>query len=126
MTDARRSQQPQDPTRPSFAADAAIADQVYTVGTAIDPLVLPEAVGADTPFMYNVFSLGLPAGLSFDPATRTLSGTPAAATDGPVTVIYTVVDSDGDAGVPLTSPSRSTRLRCRPRLPTLRLWRLLR
>ena len=40
--------------------------------------------------------------MSFDPATRTLSGTPTAATDGPVTIIYTVVDSDGDAGVPLT------------------------
>ena len=91
---------PQDPTRPSFAADAAIADQVYTVGTAIDPLVLPEAVGDDTPFVYNVFSL--PTGLTFDPTTRTLSGTPTVATDGPVTVIYTVVDSDGDPGVPLT------------------------
>ena len=92
----------QDPTRPSFAADAKIDDQVYTVGTALDPLVLPGAVGNDTPFMYNVFSLGLPAGLAFDPATRTLSGTPTAATNGPVSVIYTVVDSDGDAGVPLT------------------------
>ena len=94
--------EPTDPTRPSFAADAAIADQVYTEGTAIDPLVLPEATGADTPFIYHVFSLGMPTGLGFDSATRTLSGTPAAATDGPVSVIYTVVDSDGDAGVPLT------------------------
>ncbi len=92
----------QDPTRPYFAADAKIDDQVYTAGMAIDPLVLPAAMGDDTPFMYNVFSLGLPAGLSFDPATRTLSGTPTAATDGPITAIYTVVDSDGDAGVPLT------------------------
>ena len=93
---------PADPTRPSFAADAAIADQVYTVGTAIDPLELPEAVGDDTPFLYNVFSLGMPTGLSFDAATRTLSGTPTAATDGAVSIIYTVVDSDGDAGIPLT------------------------
>jgi len=91
---------PQDPTRPSFAADDAIADQVYTEGTAIDPLLLPAASGDDTPFTYNVF--GRPAGLTFDSATRTLSGTPAAATDGPVSVIYTVVDSNGDAGVPLT------------------------
>ena len=93
---------PQDPTKPTFAADAAIADQVYTVGTAIEPLVLPEAMGDDTPFMYNVFSLGMPTGLTFDSATRTLSGTPTAATDGPVTVIYTVIDSNGDPGVPLT------------------------
>ena len=93
---------PQDPTRPTFSADDAIADQVYTVGTAIDPIVLPEATGADTPFLYNIFSLGMPTGLVFDSATRTLSGTPSAATDGPVSVIYTVVDSDGDAGIPLT------------------------
>ena len=102
MDDTQPSQPPQDPTRPAFAADAEIADQVYTVGMAIDPLVLPEATGDDTPFIYNIFSLGLPAGLSFDPATRTLSGTPMAATDGPVSVIYIVVDSDGDAGISLT------------------------
>ena len=94
--------QPADPTRPSFAADAEIPDQVYTIGTAIEPLQLPEAMGDDTPFLYNVFSLGMPTGLSFDPATRRLSGTPTAATDGPVSVLYTVLDSDGDAGVPLT------------------------
>ena len=93
---------PQDPTKPTFAADAAIANQVYTVGTAIEPLVLPAAAGDDTPFIYNVFSLGMPTGLAFDSATRTLSGTPVAATAGPVTVIYTVIDSNGDAGVPLT------------------------
>ena len=121
---------PQDPTRPSFSADAAIADQVYTEGTAIDPLVLPEAAGDDTPFTYNVFSLGLPAGLTFHSATRTLSGTPAAPTDGPVSVIYTVVDSDGDAGVPLTfsitvNAAEETEVPP-PAIPTLRLWRLLR
>ena len=33
------------------------------LGRRLDPLVLPEAVGDDTPFMYNVFSLGLPSGL---------------------------------------------------------------
>ena len=93
---------PQDPTRPAFAADAEIDDQVYTVGTAIDSLVLPEAAGDDTPFTYSVFSLGMPTGLLFESATRTLSGTPEAATDGPVRIIYTVVDSDGDFGVPLT------------------------
>ena len=100
--DGDGSSQPADPTRPSFAADAEIPDQVYTIGTAIEPLELPEAVGDDTPFLYNVFSLGMPTGLSFDPATRMLSGTPTAATDGPVSVLYTVLDSDGDAGVPLT------------------------
>ena len=94
--------EPQDPTKPAFADDAAIADQSYMVGTAIDPLVLPEATGGDAPLMYRIFSLvGLPAGLVFEQATRTLSGTPAAATDAPVTVLYTVIDSDGDAASPL-------------------------
>ncbi len=93
---------PRDPTKPTFADDAAIDNQSYTAGVAIDPLVLPEAIGGDAPLTYNIFSLGLPAGLVFDPATRTLSGTPAAATDAPVTVIYTVIDNDRDAATPLT------------------------
>ena len=94
---------PQDPTRPAFTSDEINGREFpYTVGTAIEPLELPEAVGDDTPFLYNVFSLGMPTGLTFDPATRTLSGTPTAATDGRVTIIYTVVDSDGSAGIPLT------------------------
>ena len=92
----------QDPTIPSFAAAAAIANLMYTVGTAIEPLVLPEATGDDTPFTYNVFPLSMAAGLTFDSATRTLSGTPTAATDGAVEMYYTVVDSDGEPGIPLT------------------------
>ena len=97
---SRPQPESQDPTRPTFAADDEIDDQVYTVGTAIDPLVLPVAAGDDTPFTYNVFPL--PAGLAFDAATRTLSGTPTAATDGAVKIFYTVVDSDGTVGLPLT------------------------
>ena len=89
--------EPQDPTIPSFTADDAIADQVYTVGTAIDPLVLPEATGGDAPLTYG--TLGLPAGLEFDAATRTLSGTPTAATDGAVNVFYTVSDVDKQAAL---------------------------
>ena len=81
-------------SRPS-PPPTAIANQVYTVGTAIDPLVLPEATGGDAPITYNV--LGLPAGLEFDPATRTLSGTPTAVTDGPVRIFYTVSDVDNQA-----------------------------
>ena len=90
-------QTPVDPTRPSFSADDAIADQTYTVGTALDPLVLPEASGGTAPLMYSVSTL--PAGLSFDAATRTLSGTPTAETNGAVTIIYTVIDNDRAASV---------------------------
>ena len=77
----------------AFAADAAIDDQVYTTGTAIADLVLPEASGGTGELTYSVSAL--PAGLSFDAATRTLSGTPTAATDGAVDVVYTVTDEDG-------------------------------
>ncbi len=86
---------PQDPTRPTFAAADSIANQSYTVGTAINELVLPEARGGTAPLTYSVSTL--PAGLVFDTATRTLSGMPTAATNGAVTIIYTVIDSDRDA-----------------------------
>ena len=81
-------------TVPSFAAGAAIAPQTYTVGTAITSLVLPEATG-DGDLMYRISVL--PAGLSFDAATRTLSGTPTQATM--VEVTYTATDRDGEAVV---------------------------
>ena len=79
----------------AFAADASIADQTYTVGTAIADLVLPRASGGAGDLRYRV--LPLPSGLSFDSATRTLSGTPAKGTDCPVEVIYMVTDSNRDA-----------------------------
>ena len=79
---------------PSFAEDAAIADQTYAVGTAIADWVLPEASGGDGDLTYSVSTL--PAGLEFDAATRTLAGTPTAATDGALTVTYTVTDSGDD------------------------------
>ena len=87
---------PVDPTRPSFSV-AAIDDQTYTVGTAIDPLVLPEASGGAAPLTYSISTL--PLGLSFDPATRTLSGTPTATTTGAANIIYTVIDDARAAGV---------------------------
>ena len=86
---------PQDPTRPTFAAADSIANQSYTVGTAINELVLPEARGGTEPLTYSVSIL--PAGLAFDAATRTLLGTPTAVTNGAVTIVYTVIDSDRDA-----------------------------
>ena len=82
-----------DPKVPSFASADAIDDQVYTVGTAITPLVLPEATGGDGTLLYSVSTL--PAGLAFNGSTRTLSGTPTAA--GTSTIIYTVIDRDSDA-----------------------------
>ena len=76
----------------SFDADAAIHDRTYIVGRAITDW-LPEALGGTGNLTYSVS--GLPAGLSFDAATRTLSGTPSAATDGAVEVSYIVTDEGG-------------------------------
>ena len=83
---------PEAPAAPDPLAFAAkVEDQTYTEGTAITPLVLPEATGGTPPLTYAVSSL--PAGLSFDPATRTISGTPSAATDGAFPVAYQVSDA---------------------------------
>ena len=71
---------------PSFASGAAIADQTYTVGVSIARLVLPAATGGDGSPTYSVSAL--PAGLVFNPSTRTLSGTPTAATNGAVAITY--------------------------------------
>ena len=80
--EAATTDEPDEPDDSSlaFADDTVIENQTYTAGTAINALVLPEATGGEAPITYSVSTL--PAGLSFDAATRTLSGTPTAATDG--------------------------------------------
>ena len=77
----------------AFAAGAVIDNQTYTIDTAITSLMLPEATGGTGELTYAVSSL--PAGLSFDPATRMLSGTPTATTDSAVPVVYQVTDANG-------------------------------
>ena len=64
----------------AFAFAGEVEDQAYTAGTAIPALQLPEATGGEGEITYRVSEL--PAGLSFDATTRTISGTPEAATDG--------------------------------------------
>ena len=85
------SEEPESPSL-AFAAAAAINDQEYTAEWPMADLVLPEASGGTGERTYSVSAL--PAGLSFDAATRTISGTPAAATDGAVTIVYTVIDEE--------------------------------
>ena len=79
----------------AFAFAEEVGDQAYTAGTTITALVLPEATGGQGEVTYRVS--GLPAGLSFDAATRTISGTPEAATDGAIEVAYLAEDSPGAA-----------------------------
>ena len=85
---------PEEPSL-AFAADVSIADQRYTAEDAIPALVLPVASGGSGGLTYSVSAL--PAGLSFDAATRTIAGTPAEATEDAVVITYTVIDSDGAA-----------------------------
>ena len=54
-----------------------VEDQMFTVGTAITPLVLPGATGGVVPYSYTL-TPALPAGLVLDQATQTISGTPTA------------------------------------------------
>ena len=78
-------------------------DLTLAKGVAMSPVVLPAATGGDltvtTPsesitLDYDYAVSGLPAGLSFDAATRTVSGTPTA-TAGDYTVTYEADDADG-------------------------------
>ena len=77
---------------PHFAEGAAPQNQTYTVGTAIDTLTLPAASGGNGTLTYSL-APEVP-GLSFDPLTRRLTGTPTAAGDYDLT--YSAADADGD------------------------------
>ncbi len=79
----------------AFGFVGTVEDQAYTAGTTITALQLPEATGGEGEITYRVSDL--PAGLTFEAATRTISGTPEAATDGTVEVTYTAQDSTGAA-----------------------------
>ena len=91
-----------------LGADTASAEEhengirTYEVGTAIEPVTLPEVAGGTPPLTYSL-TPALPAGLTFDPATRMISGTPLAA--APATeYTYTVTDAvNASASVPLFS-----------------------
>ncbi len=71
--------------------------QDYEVGQAITPLTLPKAVNGVGTITYTLdrlmsgLVLPLPTGLTFDPATRILSGTPVAV--GPLAMRFTATDS---------------------------------
>ena len=78
------------PTCQAIEIDGSVADQTFTEGVAITPLVLPEAAGGTPPYMYAL-DPALPAGLVFSDSTRTITGAPAVSTDH-ATYTYTVSD----------------------------------
>ncbi len=88
------------PTAPVVAPLVLTApdDQSYTVDTAIAALELRAASGGTGTLRYTLTGpadAALPAGLSFNAGTRTLSGTPTAAAT--TTLTYTVTDDNGTA-----------------------------
>ena len=88
-------QEPLPPdTAPAFAV--TVADQTYTEGVTISPLVLPEASGGNGALTYSLTYSLTPAvpGLTFAAATRTLSGTPTTA--GPYAMTYQAADGDAN------------------------------
>ena len=78
---------------PYFGSET-VADQSWAENSAITPLVLPPATRGDLPLTYSL-TPALPAGLSFDASTRTISGTPTAMSSRR-TYTYTAEDNDGD------------------------------
>ncbi len=80
---------------PSFAADASIPDRTWTQDRTMADLLLPAASGGDGTLTYDLLGT-LPAGLSFDPLTRRLTGTPTT-TQAATTYTYRATDEDGDA-----------------------------
>ena len=76
-------------TAPTFGT-MTVADQTFTVGTAVD-LTLPLATGGNGAITYTL--PGLPDGLTFDAATRILTGTP---TTVAVATMHTYTAADGD------------------------------
>ena len=99
MDDDEEDDGEEDDGELAFGFAHEVEDQAYTAGTAITPLVLPEAIGGEGEITYRVSEL--PAGLSFDDSTRTISGTPEAATDRAIEVTYTAEDS-AEAAATLT------------------------
>ena len=78
---------------PTFPRGRTINAQSYVQHTSV-ALTLPAATGGNPPLTYAL-APGLPAGLTFDPGTRTLAGTPTALQEA-TRYTYTVTDQDGE------------------------------
>ncbi len=84
------------PSNPAFDGAASIDPQVYTVGTPITTLPLPEAANGNGVLTYTIAPT-LPDGLTLGGANgNVLSGTPELGTERTITD-YTYMVSDADA-----------------------------
>ena len=79
--------------RPVFEGPP-LAAQNYEVGVQISPLTLPKARSGNGEITYTL-TPALPPGLSFNAATRALSGTPTAVASAAAYTL-TATDADGD------------------------------
>ena len=80
--------------QPSFGS-WTVDDKRYETNSPAAPFTLPTADGGDGALAYTLSPSTAPNGMSWDPETRTISGTP---TDVTQSTAYTweAVDSDGD------------------------------
>ena len=90
---------------PSFDG-ITVLPQIYFEGATIPNPVLPTALGGDAPLRYTL-EPALPPGLTFDAATRVISGTPTE-TLGPTEFTYTAIDADSDTASLVFTMSVST------------------
>ncbi len=74
----------------------AIADQSFPRAQPIAPHIFPEAAGGAPPIEYQLRP-SLPAGLVFDAATRSLTGTPAVVTSGALPYTYSATGANGSS-----------------------------
>ena len=87
---------------PTFAA--AASNYIRMEGVPVDrqpcgEIVLPKAMGGNGAYTYSLLNVeALPPGLSFDPATRMISGTPRMdeGYESDFDLVYAVVDEDGN------------------------------
>ena len=82
--------------------EESLENLTYIVGRPIPDLEFPGVIGGDSNLgmtyqLVDPLRTLSPPGLNFDEATRTYTGTPTEATDGPVTLIYNV--TQGSAAV---------------------------
>ena len=75
---------------------ATVESRFYDTGTAITPIVLPEATGGTGAVSYTLAPATLPRGLTWTASTRTVAGTPSAVTAA-TTYTWTATDAGGVA-----------------------------
>ncbi|MBE5322362.1 putative Ig domain-containing protein, partial [Pedobacter sp. MR2016-19] len=76
-------------TDPLLLPTATLADG--TTGTVYTTQIIPGATGGTTPYTYS--ATGVPPGLTFNPSTRAITGTPTI--PGTYSISVTVTDADG-------------------------------